>query len=175
MILTYGGHTPRVAGSAFIADSADIIGDVEIGENASIWFQSVLRGDIEPIRVGANSNIQDGTVVHTMMGARTTVGDWVTVGHRAVLHGCTIENHCLIGMGAILLNNVRVGEGSIVAAGALVLENTVIPPHSLYLGVPARFQRQLAESDRVFIDMHATHYLQYKENYLVESGKKIPR
>ena len=175
MILTYGGHTPRVAGSAFTANSADLIGDVEVGENSSVWFQSVLRGDIEPIRVGANSNIQDGTVVHTMIGAPATVGDWVTVGHRAVLHGCTIENHCLIGMGAILLNNVRVGEGSIVAAGALVLENTVIPPRSLYLGVPARFQRQLAESDRRFIDMHATHYLQYKENYLAESGKKIPR
>ena len=175
MILTYGGHTPRVAGSAFTANSADLIGDVEVGENSSVWFQSVLRGDIEPIRVGANSNIQDGTVVHTMIGAPATVGDWVTVGHRAVLHGCTIENHCLIGMGAIMLNNVRVGEGSIVAAGALVLENTVIPPRSLYLGVPARFQRQLAESDRRFIDMHATHYLQYKENYLAESGKKIPR
>jgi carbonic anhydrase/acetyltransferase-like protein (isoleucine patch superfamily) len=175
MIHTYGGHTPRIAGSAYIAESADIIGDVEIGENASIWFQSVLRGDIDPIRVGANSNIQDGSVVHTMLGSPTIVGDWVTVGHRAVLHGCTIENHCLIAMGAILLNNVKVGEGSIVGAGALVLENTVIPPRSLYLGVPAHFQRQLTDSDRRFIDMHATHYLQYKENYLAESGKNIPR
>ena len=175
MILTYTGHTPRIAASAFIAESADVIGDVEIGENASIWFQCVVRGDIEPIRVGANTNIQDGSVLHTMLGLPTTVGDWVTVGHRAVLHGCTIENHCLIAMGAVLLNNVRVGEGSIVAAGALVLENTVVPPHSLYLGVPARFQRQLTDSDRRFIDMHATHYLQYKENYLAESGKKITR
>lgn len=175
MILAYGVHTPRIAASAYIAASADIIGDVEIGENASVWFQSVLRGDIDPIRVGANSNIQDGTVVHTMLGSPTMVGEWVTVGHRAVLHGCTIEDHCLIGMSAVLLNNVRVGEGSIVAAGALVLENTVIPPRSLYLGLPARFQRQLGESDRRFIDMHATNYLQYKENYLAESGKKIPR
>jgi carbonic anhydrase/acetyltransferase-like protein (isoleucine patch superfamily) len=175
MILAYGVHTPSIAASAFIAASADIIGDVEIGENSSIWFQSVLRGDIDPIRVGANTNIQDGTVVHTMLGSPVTVGDWVSVGHRAVLHGCTVENHSLIGMGAVLLNNVKVGEGSIVAAGALVLENTVIPPHSLYVGLPAHFQRQLGESDRRFIDMHATHYLQYKENYLVESGKKIPR
>jgi carbonic anhydrase/acetyltransferase-like protein (isoleucine patch superfamily) len=172
MILRYGVHTPKIAPSAFIAGSADLIGDVEIGENASVWFQTVLRGDIDPIRVGANSNIQDGTVVHTMLGAPTLVGDWVTVGHRAVLHGCTIENHCLIGMGAVILNNVVVGEGSIVAAGAVVLENTVIPPRSLYVGLPAHFQRQLVESDRRFIDMHATHYLQYKENYLAESGKK---
>ena len=91
---------------------------VELGENSSVWFQCVLRGDIEPIRVGANSNIQDGTIIHTMKGAPAVVGDWVTVGHRAVLHGCTVENHCLIGMGAVLLNHVHVGEGSIVAAGA---------------------------------------------------------
>lgn len=175
MILAYGVHTPSIAASAYIADSADIIGDVEIGENSSVWFQSVLRGDIDPIRVGANSNVQDGTIVHTMLGSPTIVGDWVTVGHRAVLHGCTVENHCLIGMGAVLLNNVRVGEGSIVAAGALVLENTVIPARSLYVGLPARFHRQLGETDRRFIDMHSTHYLQYKENYLAELGKKTPR
>ena len=171
MIRQYMGRVPKVVGSAFIAESADVIGDVEIGENASVWFQSVLRGDIEPIRVGAHSNLQDGSVVHTILGSPVTVGDWVTVGHRAVLHGCTIESHCLIGMGAIVLNNARVGEGSIVAAGALVLENTLIPPRSLYLGVPARFQRQLTDADRLFIDAHATHYLQYKENYLAEQGK----
>lgn len=168
MIMTYAGRAPRIAASAYIADSADVIGDVEVGENASIWFTTVLRGDIEPIRVGAHSNIQDGSVVHTMLGSPTTVGEWVTVGHRAVLHGCTVEDHCLIGMGAVLLNNVRVGEGSIIAAGALVLEDTVIPPRSLYLGFPARFKKQLTDGERRFIDMHATHYLQYKEVYLSE-------
>ena len=173
MILTYAGRIPRIAASAFVAQSADVIGDVEIGENSSVWFASVLRGDIEPIRVGANSNIQDGSIVHTMLGSPTTVGDWVTVGHRAVLHGCAVEDHCLIGMGAVLLNNVRVGEGSIVAAGALVLENTVIPPRSLYLGFPARFRRQLTDSDRAFIDMHATHYLEYKEVYLQERLRPV--
>jgi carbonic anhydrase/acetyltransferase-like protein (isoleucine patch superfamily) len=157
--------------SAFVAASADVIGQVEIGENASIWFQAVLRGDIEPIRIGAHSNIQDGSVVHTIEGSPVVVGDWVTVGHRAVLHGCRVESHSLVGMGAIILNNVRVGEGSIVAAGALVLENTLIPPRSLYLGVPARFQRQLTDADRVFIDKHATHYLHYKESYLAELVK----
>ena len=145
---------------------------VELGENSSVWFQCVLRGDIEPIRVGANSNIQDGSIVHTMMGAPVTVGDWVTVGHRVVLHGCTVENHCLIGMGAVLLNHVRVGEGSIVAAGAVVAEDTVIPPRSLYMGVPAKLRREVTQEEQAFIRMHAEHYLQYKETYLAEAAKK---
>jgi carbonic anhydrase/acetyltransferase-like protein (isoleucine patch superfamily) len=172
MILSYGGCTPLVAPSAFIAASADLIGEVEIGENTSVWFQTVLRGDIEPIRVGGNSNIQDGSILHTLLGSPTVVGDWVTVGHRAILHGCTVEDHCLIGMGAIILNRARVGEGSIVAAGALVLEDTVIPPRSLYLGSPARFKRQLTGADREFIDAHARHYLGYMEKYLADGEDK---
>ena len=171
MILSYRGRVPRIAASAFIAGSADIIGDVEIGDNSSIWFTSVLRGDVEPIRVGANSNIQDGSVVHTMSGSPATVGNWVTVGHRAVLHGCTVEDHCLIGMGAVLLNNVKVGEGSIIAAGALVVENTVIPPRSLYMGFPARFKRQLTEADRPLIHAYATRYLEHKDVYLAERSE----
>jgi carbonic anhydrase/acetyltransferase-like protein (isoleucine patch superfamily) len=172
MILTLAGRTPRIAPSAYIAPSADIIGTVELDENSSVWFQCVLRGDIEPIRVGANSNIQDGSIVHTMMGSPVTVGNWVTVGHRVVLHGCTVENNCLIGMGAVLLNNVHVGEGSIVAAGALVAENTVIPPRSLYMGVPAKRRREVTRDEQAFIRMHADHYLQYKETYLAEAAKK---
>jgi carbonic anhydrase/acetyltransferase-like protein (isoleucine patch superfamily) len=175
VILTLAGRVPRIAASAFVADSADVIGDVEIGDNSSIWFQTVLRGDIEPIRIGANTNIQDGTIIHTMETWPAEVGDWVTVGHRAVVHGCVIESHCLIGMGAVILNNARVGEGSIVAAGALVLENTTIPPRSLYVGVPARFQKQLTDSDVGFIDMHAAHYLQFKDNYLAERRTIVPR
>jgi len=174
MIISYKGRSPVIAPSAFIAASADLIGDVEIGANASIWFQTVLRGDIEPIRIGENSNLQDGTVVHTLLGSPTLVGKWVTVGHRAVLHGCTIEDHCLIGMGAILLNNARVGEGSIIAAGALVPENAVVPAHSLYMGVPAQFRRQLGAAEQRFIDAHATHYLGYKEVYLSEQTGKPP-
>jgi len=166
MILTLAGRTPRIAASAYIAPSADVIGDVDLGENSSIWFQCVLRGDIEPIHIGANSNIQDGTVIHTMHGAPATVGDWVTVGHRVVLHGCLVENHCLIGMGAVLLNHAHVGEGSIVAAGAVVAENTVIPPRSLYMGVPAKVRRAVTEDEQAFIRMHAAHYLEYKERYL---------
>jgi carbonic anhydrase/acetyltransferase-like protein (isoleucine patch superfamily) len=172
MILTLAGRTPRIAASAYIAPTADVIGSVDIGENSSVWFQCVLRGDIEPIRVGANSNIQDGGIVHTMEGAPTIVGDWVTVGHRVVLHGCTVESNCLIGMGAVLLNNVRVGEGSIVAAGAVVAEDTVIPPRSLYMGVPAKLRRKVEDEEMAFIKMHAEHYLQYKETYLAEAAKK---
>ncbi len=171
MIMAYKGRVPRVAASAYIAPTADLIGEVEIGENASVWFTCVLRGDIEPIRIGANSNIQDGSIVHTMLGSPVVIGDWVTVGHRAVIHGCKIGDHCLIGMGAILLNNAVVGEGSIIAAGALVTEKTVIPPRSLYMGVPAKFRKQLGDPDRVFIDMHAAHYLDYKEVYLAERAK----
>src|SRR5579859_3326329 len=140
MITAYQGRVPRIASSAFVAPSADIIGDVEIAENASVWFQCVLRGDIELIRVGENSNLQDGTIVHTVLRSPVIIGQWVTVGHRAILHGCTVEDHCLIGMGAIVLNGALVGEGSIVAAGALVLEDTVIPPGSLYVGVPAKLR-----------------------------------
>ena len=173
MILTLAGRTPRIAVSAYVAPSADVIGRVDIGENSSVWFQCVLRGDIEPIRIGANSNIQDGTIIHTMKGAPVVVGDWVTVGHRVVLHGCTVEDHCLIGMGAVLLNHVRVGEGSIVAAGALVAENTVIPPRSLYMGVPAKRRRAVTEDDQAFIKMHATHYLEYKERYLAKEAQPL--
>jgi carbonic anhydrase/acetyltransferase-like protein (isoleucine patch superfamily) len=171
MILTLGERTPRIPASAYVAPSADVIGSVELGENASVWFQCVLRGDIEPIRIGSNSNIQDGTLVHTMVGAPTVVGDWVTVGHRVVLHGCTIENNSLIGMGAVLLNHVHVGEGSIVAAGAVVAENTVIPPRSVYMGVPAKFRRPVAESEQAFINMHAEHYIEYKDRYLTKATK----
>jgi carbonic anhydrase/acetyltransferase-like protein (isoleucine patch superfamily) len=155
----------------YVAPSADVIGNVELGENSSVWFHCVLRGDIEPIRVGANSNIQDGTVIHTMKGAPAIVGEWVTVGHRVVLHGCTVGDHCLIGMGAVVLNHVHVGEGSIVAAGSLVAENTVIPPRSLYMGVPAKLQREVTEDELELIKRHGTNYLRYKEQYLAREAQ----
>ena len=173
MIASYQGIFPHVAASAFVAGSADVIGDVEIAENASIWYQVVLRGDIGPIRVGRHTNIQDGSVLHSITSVPVTVGDRVTVGHRAILHGCTVDDNCLIGMGAIVLNRARVGAGSIVAAGALVLEDTVIPPGSLYVGVPAKLRRPLNDEDRAFIDAHAGHYLEYKEIYLAENGKRV--
>lgn len=175
MILNLGDLIPSLAESAFIAPDADVIGGVTIGENSSVWFHAVLRGDVEPIRVGAHSNIQDGSVVHGMAGSPVEIGDWVTVGHRAVLHGCVIENHCLIGMGAIILNHARIGEGSIIAAGSLVVQNTVVPPRSLYMGVPARFERQLTDAGQAYIDKFAHNYLRYQERYLAEMEKRISR
>lgn len=172
MIASYQGIFPRVAESAFVAASADVIGDVEIAEGASIWYQVVLRGDIGPIRVGRHSNVQDGSVLHSITGVPVIVGEWVTVGHRAILHGCTVEDRCLIGMGAIVLNRARVGAGSIVAAGALVLEDAVIPPGSLYVGVPAKLRRKLTERDQAFIDAHSSNYLKYKDIYLAENSGK---
>jgi len=167
MILPYNGRRPQIAPTAYVADSADLIGDVTLGDDASVWFRAVLRGDVHSIRVGARSNVQDGAVLHGMKDKYPVIlGDEVTVGHNVTLHGCTIENLCLIGMGAIILNNVRVGEGSIIAAGSLVTEGTVVPPRSLYLGAPAKLHRQLTEDDLAVIRRYATNYVGYKDTYL---------
>ena len=121
---------PRVHPTAFIDDSAQVIGDVEIGEESSVWMSVVIRGDLHPIRIGRRSNIQDGTMIHLTRTHPVTIGDSVTVGHACILHGCTIEDRCLIGMGAILLNGAHIGNGSIVAAGTLVVEEMNVPPRS---------------------------------------------
>jgi len=166
-IYEFKGMVPALGRDTWVADTASVIGDVVLGAQANVWFGAAVRGDYMPIRVGARTNIQDNAVVHiTHETAKTTIGDDVTVGHGAIVHGATVGNLCLIGMGAILLNNAVVGEGSIIAAGALVTENTVIPPRSLYMGVPAKFKKHLSDPDRIFIDMHAAHYLDYKEIYL---------
>jgi carbonic anhydrase/acetyltransferase-like protein (isoleucine patch superfamily) len=157
---------PRVHPSAFIDDSAQVIGDVEIGEESSVWMCVVVRGDVNRIRIGRRSNIQDGTIVHVMKDTHPTViGDDVTVGHAAVVHGCTIEDRCLIGMGAILLNGVHVGSGSIIAAGTLVPEGTQIPPRSLVMGSPGKVRRTLSDADLDEIQMYADRYVAYRLDY----------
>lgn len=167
MILPFNGSEPRIATTAFVADSADLIGDVTLGEHSSVWFRCVLRADIHYIRIGARTNIQDGTVLHGMKDLYPVVlGDEVTVGHNVTLHGCVIESRCLIGMGSIVLNNARIGEGSIVAAGSLVTEGTVIPPRSLFMGSPARFRRHLTDADLDIIRRYASNYVAYKDAYL---------
>ncbi len=172
MILPYNGRTPQIAASAFIAESADLIGDVTIGEDSSVWFRAVLRGDVHSIRVGARSNIQDGCVLHGMKEQHPVVlGDDVTVGHNVTLHGCTIENLCLIGMGSIILNGARIGEGSIIAAGSLVPEGAVVPPHSLFMGVPAQFRRHLGDDDLKIIRRYSQNYLGYKDSYLAATKR----
>lgn len=147
MIYALGGRAPR-SQALFIAPDAAVIGDVELGEDSSVWFGAVLRGDNEPICIGARSNIQDGSVVHTDPAFPATVGAGVTVGHRVILHGCTVEDGCTVGMGAILLNGSRVGAHSLVAAGALLPEGREFPPGSLIMGVPGRQARLLTEEER---------------------------
>ena len=172
MLLSYNGKTPQIGARAFIAESADLIGDVAIGEDASVWFRAVLRGDVHFIRVGARSNVQDGSVLHGMKEQHPVIlGDDVTVGHNVTLHGCTIENLCLIGMGSIILNGARIGEGSIIAAGSLVPEGTVVPPRSLFMGAPAQFRRHLSDDDLKIIRRYSQNYLSYKDSYLAASKR----
>jgi carbonic anhydrase/acetyltransferase-like protein (isoleucine patch superfamily) len=171
MIRPYQGKLPEIAKSAYIDPAAIIIGDVKIGEDSSIWPLTVVRGDVHYIRIGARTNIQDGSVLHVMRDEYPLIlGDDVTVGHKVTLHGCTIANRCLIGMGSIILNGVTIGEGSIVAAGALILERTNIPPGSLVVGHPAKIKRQLTGIDQASIDEYARRYVAYKNIYRDEAA-----
>src|ERR1700733_9927831 len=152
MIRAFGGARPQIAASCFVADTAAVIGDVVIGDESSIWFSTVVRGDVMPIRIGAGTSIQDGTVIHVTAGRfGTTIGNDCTVGHAAIIHACTVDDDCLIGMGAILLDGVHVGRGSLVGAGALVTPGTVIPAGSLVLGSPARVKRPVNDGERAQI------------------------
>lgn len=144
MIKPFNGVAPKIHETAFIAENATVIGDVEIGENSSIWFGSILRGDVNFIRIGARTNVQDGSIIHVSTKTNPTVlEDEVTLGHRVTLHGCYVETGCLIGIGAIVLDGVRVGRDSLVAAGSLLTPNTLVPPRSLVMGSPARVKREL--------------------------------
>jgi len=169
MIRPYRGILPRVHSTVFIDDSAQVIGDVEIGEESSVWMTVVIRGDVNRIRIGRRSNVQDGTIVHVMKDTHpTTIGDNVTIGHAAVLHGCTIEDQCLIGMGAILLNGVRLGTGSIVAAGTLLPEGMEVPPRSLVMGSPGKVRRELTDRDLAGVRMLADRYVMYRLDYMTD-------
>ena len=167
VIRPFRGVTPRVHSTAFIDDSAQVIGHVEIGEESGVWMCAVVRGDVHWIRIGRRSNVQDGVIVHAMTGTHpTTVGNSVTIGHGAVIHGCTIEDQCLIGMGSILLNGSHVGAQSIVGAGAVILEDMKIPPRSLVLGAPAKIKRLLTQAEVAGIQTYADRYVEYRLDYL---------
>jgi len=172
-IRPYRGKRPQIAASAYIDPAAVIIGDVVIGEDSSVWPCSVVRGDVHYIRIGARTNIQDGSVLHVMRDEWPLIlGDDVTVGHSVTLHGCTIESRCLIGMGAVILNGVTIGAGSIVAAGTLITERTAIPAGSLVMGSPGRVKRVLTEIDKASIDAYAKRYVGYKNIYREERSQK---
>ena len=169
MIRSYQGHSPVIPASCYVDPSAQIIGDVTLGEQASVWMNAVIRGDVNSIRIGAKSNVQDCAVLHGMRYLYPVIiGEMVTIGHNATVHGCVIEDECLIGIGAVILNNARIGEGSIIAAGAVIPEQTIIPPRSLVAGVPGKIRRQLGDEDRASILKYANNYLDYVAIYLSE-------
>jgi carbonic anhydrase/acetyltransferase-like protein (isoleucine patch superfamily) len=159
LIVPIGGHTPQVSDSAWVAPNATLVGHVTLGERASIFYGAVLRADVDSITIGEGSNLQDNVTVHCDEGFPTSVGSGVSVGHGAVLHGCTVEDDSLIGMSATVLNGAVIGTGSLVAAGAVVLEGTIVPPGSLVAGVPAKVRRELNEEEKAGVRQNATHYL----------------
>src|SRR6202140_1873003 len=169
MIRSYKGITPTIPATCYVDDSAQIIGDVVLAEHASVWMNAVLRGDVHSIRVGAHSNVQDCSVLHGMKEQYGVfIGEYVTVGHSVTLHGCVIEDRCLIGMGSIILNGARIGAGSIIAAGTLIPEKTIVDPGSLWMGSPGKFRRKLEAKDQENIMRYANNYLGYKDSYLAE-------
>ena len=167
MVKNYRDLKPKIGKRVFIAESAVVIGDVEIGDDSSIWFGAILRGDVNYIRIGRCTSIQDGSVVHvTRKTHPTVVGNYVTVGHAVKLHGCTVEDNCLIGIGAIILDGALIRRNSIVGAGALVPPGKEFPPNSLIMGFPAKVVRQLTQEEVAGLKEHAERYVKYKDEYL---------
>ena len=173
MLRPFRGRLPVVDPTAYVDPSAQVIGHVEIGAESSVWMNVVVRGDVNTIRIGRRTNVQDGTIVHVMHDTHpTTLGDDVTIGHGAIVHGCTVGDRVLIGMGAILLNGATVSENSIVAAGSLVPEGAVIPPRSLAMGSPARVRRGLTEAEVASILEYSGNYVRYRLDYMTAEDKQ---
>jgi carbonic anhydrase/acetyltransferase-like protein (isoleucine patch superfamily) len=176
MLRPFRSVLPKVHPTAYIDESAQVIGDVEIGPESSVWMNVVIRGDVNSIRIGDRTNIQDGTVIHVMRGTHATrIGHEVTVGHAAILHGCTIHDRVLIGMGALLLNGAEIGEDSIVAAGTLVPEEKKFPARSLLMGRPAALKRELTDTEVAGIRDYADRYVGYRKDYIPASAKASAR
>jgi carbonic anhydrase/acetyltransferase-like protein (isoleucine patch superfamily) len=173
MIRPYRGVHPQIHPTAFIEESAQIIGDVHIGAESSVWFNAVVRGDVFYIRIGDRTNVQDGTVIHVSNGTHATIlEDEVTIGHNVTLHGCYVERGSLIGIGSIVMDDVRVGSQSLVAAGSLLTPGTKIPPRSLVMGAPARVKRPLTESEVAGLEVFWKNYIEYTRHYLNEVNGK---
>jgi carbonic anhydrase/acetyltransferase-like protein (isoleucine patch superfamily) len=166
MIKKFRGKSPIIPESCYISESVDLIGDVTLGEDVSLWFGTVVRGDMHYITIGDRSNIQDNSVIHVTTDiSPTRIGDEVTVGHNTIIHGATIEDRCLIGMGSIIMDDAVVGEGSIVGAGAVVPPNMIIPPRSLVVGLPAKIVRQTTDEELAMIIERAQHYIDFSQEY----------
>jgi carbonic anhydrase/acetyltransferase-like protein (isoleucine patch superfamily) len=172
-VAPFRGISPRLHPSVLVMEGGRVIGDVEIGEGSSIWPGTVVRGDVHHVRIGARTNLQDGVVVHVTTDRHATlIGDDVTVGHRAVLHGCTVKERCLIGIGAVVLDGAVVGPDAMVGAGALVTPGTVVPPGTLALGAPARVHRPLTDEEKASLREHAAHYVELAARYRAEGWGK---
>lgn len=166
MIKPFQNTQPKIHETAFVAETAFVIGDVEIGAESSVWYGSIIRGDVNYIRIGARTNVQDGSIIHVTSKTHPTVlEDEVTLGHRATLHGCYVETRCLIGIGAIILDGARIGKNSLVAAGSLVTPNTIIPPNSLVMGSPAKVKRALTEEELNDLPHFWQNYTKIIESY----------
>ncbi|RXK14353.1 gamma carbonic anhydrase family protein [Halarcobacter mediterraneus] len=165
MLIKFKNNYPKIHPTSWIAPSADVIGKVEIGENSSVWFGCVLRGDINNIKIGKNTNVQDLSMIHMDTDSQTILGDNVTIGHKVMLHGCTIEDNCLIGMSATILDHAVIGQGSIVGANSLVTSGKKFPPKSLIMGSPAKVVKQLTDEDVNKLIKHAGRYVDYKNDY----------
>ena len=165
MIYDIQGHTPKIDPNSWVASNAVIIGRVELKKNSNIWFNTTLRGDLEPIIIGENSNVQDGSVIHTDPGCPVNVGKGVTLGHMVMLHGCTIEDDCLIGIGSTILNKAKIGKNSIIGAHSLITENKIIPERSLVLGSPGKVIRQVTDEEINHIKENAKHYVENFKKY----------
>jgi carbonic anhydrase/acetyltransferase-like protein (isoleucine patch superfamily) len=176
MIRALGDLRPRLGRGVFLAETCAVIGDVELGDEASVWYAAVVRGDVMAIRIGARTNLQDGAIVHVTSGRfGTVIGSDCTIGHGAIIHACTIEDHCLIGMGATVLDGSVIGRGSLVGAGALVTPGTIIPPGSLVIGSPARVKRPVNDRERAQIEDGAAHYVELARRYLAGgAGSSVP-
>jgi gamma-carbonic anhydrase len=165
-IIQYKNRIPKLHSSVFVAEGAKIIGDVEIGEYSGIWFNTVIRGDVNFIRIGSRTNVQDNSVLHvTTKTAPLNIGSDITIGHSALLHGCTIEDCCLVGMGAIVLDRAYIHQNSMIAAGAIVLEDFHVPAGMLVAGIPAKIKRPLTEEEKQFIRQSAENYVSYAQEY----------
>lgn len=164
-LLPYKGKMPRIHETAFIAEGAMIIGDVEIGANSSVWFNAVIRGDLAPIIIGEGSSVQDNAVIHTITGRENIVGDTVSIAHGTILHGCTISDRVIVGMGAVVLDNAEIGEGSIVAAGSVVSPGKKFGPRSMIMGVPGKIAREISDDEYEYIQRNAAVYVRLAGEY----------